>query len=92
MPKYSTIENIPAKTFFEILKSKDYQLLCPKPKEKDLDKLFLSIYDDYFLRSDNEQAKEFLRLQNELIANEYKINVLKQIRLGQKRKGAYRME
>jgi len=78
MPKYNHIENIPAKTFFEILKSKNYQLLCPKSKETDLDKVFLSIYDDFFIRSENHQATEFLRLQNEIISNEYKINILKQ--------------
>lgn len=78
MPKYNSIDNVPAKVFFEILKTKDYTLLQPRWREKNLDQVFMSIYDDYFLRSENEQAKEFLRIQNELIANEYKVNILKQ--------------
>lgn len=78
MPKYNSIDNIPAKVFFEILKTKDYTLLQPRWMEKNLDQVFMSVYDDYFLRSENEQAKEFLRIQNELIANEYKVNILKQ--------------
>lgn len=78
MPKFNSIDNIPAKVFFEILKTKDYSLLQPRWREKNLDQVFMSIYDDYFLRSENEQAKEFLRIQNELIANEYKVNILKQ--------------
>lgn len=78
MPKFNSIDNIPAKLFFEILRTKDFKLLQPKWREKNLDKVFMSIYDDYFIRSENEQAKEFLRLQNELLANEYKVNILKQ--------------
>ena len=78
MAKYNHIENIPAKVFFQILQSKDYQQLKPKPREKDLDKIFMSIYDEYFLRSENDQAKEFLRLQNVLLVNAYKISILKQ--------------
>jgi hypothetical protein len=78
MPKYNHIENIPAKIFFDIVKTKDYQKLKPKPKEKDLDKVFLSIYDDYFIRSENDKAKQFLELQNKLLANEFKISILKQ--------------
>jgi len=78
MALYNNIENIPAKTFFHIMKTKDFQQLKPKPREKGLDKVFLSIYDDYFIQSDNEQAKEYLRQQNEIINIEYKISVLKQ--------------
>lgn len=78
MPKYNHIENIPAKVFFNILETKDFQKLKPKPREKELEKVFMSINDDYFIRSDNEQAKEYLRLKNIIIINHYKINLLKQ--------------
>jgi hypothetical protein len=78
MPKYHNIETIPANVFFTILESKNYQLLKPKPKEKDLEAVFMSIYDDYFVKSNNQQANEFLRLRNEISFLEYKKAVIKQ--------------
>ena len=78
MPKYNSVENIGAKTFFEILKTKNYQLLCPKPREKGLEVVFMAIYDEFFIKSDNDEAKEYLRLTNEINFLKYKINTLKQ--------------
>ena len=78
MPKYNSIENIPAKTFFEILKSKNYQLLKPKPKEKGLEQIFISIYDDFFIKSNNPEANEYLKVTKDIAYTEYKIAVLKQ--------------
>lgn len=78
MPKYHSIETIPANVFFTILESKNYQLLKPKPKEKDLEAVFMSIYDEYFVKSNNHQANEFLRLRNEIYFLEYKKAVIKQ--------------
>jgi hypothetical protein len=78
MPKYHNIETIPANVFFTILETKNYQLLKPKPKEKDLEAVFMSIYDDYFVKSNNQQANEFLRLRNEISFLEYKKAVIKQ--------------
>jgi hypothetical protein len=77
MPKYNSIDTIPAKTFFEILKSKDYQLLKPKPKEQDLEQVFVSIYDEFFVKSENYEAKRFLELTNQIAFLSYKIAVLK---------------
>lgn len=77
MPKYNHIENIPAKVFFDILSTRDYQQLKPKPRERNLEDVFYSIYDDYFIRLDNDQAKEYLRLQNELAVLVYKLEILK---------------
>jgi len=77
MPKYNKIENIPARVFFEILKTKNYQLLKPKPSEKDLEAVFISIYDAFFLASDNEEAKDYLRLTDEIAFLEYKIAKIK---------------
>lgn len=78
MPKYNSIETIPAKTFFDILQNKNYQLLKPKPREKGLEAVFISIYDDFFVKSDNPEAKEYLRLSKEIAFLEYKIANLKQ--------------
>lgn len=78
MPKYNSIETIPAKTFFEILESKNYQLLKPKPREKGLEDVFISIYDEFFLKSDNPEANEYLKVTKDIAYIEYKIAVLKQ--------------
>lgn len=78
MPKYNSIETIPAKTFFEILESKNYQMLKPKPSEKGLEEVFISIYDEFFLKSDNPEANEYLKVTKEIASLTYKIAVLKQ--------------
>jgi hypothetical protein len=79
MPKYNSIDTIPAKVFFEVLKSKNYQLLKPKPREKGLDQVFISIYDDFFIKSDNNEAKRYLTLNKEIAFLEYKTAVIKQV-------------
>jgi hypothetical protein len=78
MPKYNSIDTIPAKVFFEILKSKNFQLLKPKPKEKGLEELFMSIYDEFFIKSDNPEANRYLELNKEISFLQYKIATLKQ--------------
>jgi hypothetical protein len=78
LPKYNSIETIPAKVFFEILESKNYQLLKPKPSEKGLEEVFISIYDEFFLKSDNPEANEYLKVTKDIAYIEYKIAVLKQ--------------
>jgi len=78
MPKYTSVDTIPAKVFFEILKTKNYQLLCPKPKEKGLEQVFIAIYDDFFVKSNNAEANEYLKLTKEIAFLEYKIAYLKQ--------------
>jgi len=77
LPKYNSIDTIKAKVFFEILKTKNYQLLKPKPREKGLEEVFISIHDDFFIKSDNKEANEYLRLINEIAFLNYKIAVLK---------------
>lgn len=79
MPKYNSIENIPAKTFFDILHTKNYQLLKPKPSEDGLEKIFTDIYDDFFVKSDNYEAKEYLKLTYTIAFLEYKIATIKQV-------------
>ena len=78
MPKFNSINNIPAKVFFEILKTKNYQLLKPKPREKDLEKVFISIYDDFFIQSENPEAFRYLELTKNIAFLEYKIAIIKQ--------------
>ena len=79
MPKYNSIENIPAKTFFDILHTKNYQLLKPKPSEEGLEKIFTDIYDDFFIKSDNYEAKQYLQLTYNIAFLEYKIATIKQV-------------
>lgn len=78
MPKYNSIDTIPAKVFFDILKTKDFQQLKPKPKEKGLEEMFMSIYDEFFLKSDNPEATRYLELTKEISFLNYKIATLKQ--------------
>jgi hypothetical protein len=77
LPKYNNINNIPAKVFFEILKDKNYQLLKPKPSEKDLEQVFISIYDDFFIQSENPEAIRYLELTKNVAFLEYKIAMIK---------------
>ena len=78
MPKYNSIDTIPAKTFFEILRTKNFQLLKPKPREKGLEAIFTAIYDDFFVKSDNVEAKRYLELNSEIAFLNYKKATLKQ--------------
>lgn len=79
MPKYDKITNIPANVFFEILKTKNYQLLKPKPSEKDLASVFTSIYDEFFIKSDNSEANRYLELTKNIAFLRYKIASIKQV-------------
>ena len=54
MSKYNSINNIEAKLFFEILHSKNFELLERENENEDLKEVFSSIYDDYFTKADNE--------------------------------------
>jgi len=78
MCKFNHISNIPAKIFFDILETKNYQLLKPKPKEQGLEQIFISIYDDFFDKSNNPEAKEYLVLVRKEAFLVYKIAVIKQ--------------
>ena len=73
MPKYNSIDTIPAKVYFDIKESSNLQLLKPKPSEKDLEKIFESIDDQFFLRSKNPEAQRYLNLTVEIQYLNYKI-------------------
>lgn len=79
MPKYNSINNIPAKIFFDILHEKDFSLLEPTEDEEGLEEVFSNIYDEYFLRSDNPRSKRFLELEQEIKFMEYKIQSIVQV-------------
>lgn len=78
MAKYNSIETIPAKVFFEILKTKDLSLLIPESEKDNLEEIFSKIYDDFYTKMDNEESKNYLRLASEISFLEYKIATLKQ--------------
>jgi len=78
MCKYNDISNIPAKLFFDILETKNYDLLEPNENEI-AENIFTKIYDDYFVKSDNVEAKQFLLLTKEIAFLNYKIESLNTI-------------
>lgn len=87
MPKYNHISNIPAKLFFEVLKSQDFTLLLPTLTDKIkirlgnkqlLKSTFSKIYDDFFTQTDSQEGKRYLQLINEISFLHYKINTLTQ--------------
>jgi len=79
MPKYNSVNNIPAKIFFDVLHEKDFDLLEPTEGEEGLEEVFSAIYDDYFVKSDNARSKRFLELQQEIYFMNYKIQSVVQI-------------
>lgn len=79
MAKYNSIENIPAKLFFDVLSSKDYTLLKPDDENEDLETVFTAIYDDFFVKSDNPEAKRYLNLTTNIAFLEYKLATIKQV-------------
>lgn len=81
LPKYNSVETIPARVFFEVLQSKDYQQLKPKPNTKNLDLVFSAIHDEWFIRSENTEAKQFMELSNNINFINFKIQSIEQIML-----------
>lgn len=78
MAKYNSIENIPAKLFFDILQSKDYTKLEASEVGEDLEKVFADIYDDFFVKTDNQEANHYLKQTLDVAFLEYKIATIKQ--------------
>lgn len=79
--KYHSYHTIPAITFFEIRDTGNLQLMKPKPGTNTewLAKLFTEIYDDYFVKSNNQQAARYIELVNLTAFIKYKISALKSI-------------
>lgn len=62
--KYYCYDVFPARIFFQIRETGNYQLMRPKPKVSTtfLQKLFMQVYDDYFIKTDNKDAARYLEL------------------------------
>lgn len=79
MSKYHSINNIPAKLFFDILDSKDFKLLERSTRAEDLEQVFTAIYDDWFVKSENEKSKEYLTLRENIAFITFKIESVRQV-------------
>jgi hypothetical protein len=79
MAKYNSIENIPAKVFFEVLNNRDYTLLVAEQENEDLEEVFTAIYDDFFVKIKNPQAKMYLEMTWKVNFLSYKIETIKQV-------------
>lgn len=79
--KYHSYETFPARVFFEVRDTQNYQLMCPKPgvKTERLKEVFLAVYDTYFEKSDNPDAKTWLENRNTIAALEFKKAAIKSI-------------
>lgn len=77
--RYDSYDTIPARVFFEIRETGNYQLMKPKPSTSTewLQRMFMQIYDDYFLKSDNKDAARYLELLEKEKALEVKISIFK---------------
>jgi len=62
--KYHSFDTFPAKVFFDIQDSGDYQLMKPKPKTdpKWLAAIFADISNEVFIRRANKESEEYLAL------------------------------
>jgi hypothetical protein len=79
MAKYNSIENIPAKLFFEVLNTRDYTLLVAEQENEDLEEVFTAIYDDFFVKINNPQAKMYLEMTWRVNFLSYKIETIRQV-------------
>jgi hypothetical protein len=79
MAKYNSIENIPAKLFFEVLNTRDYTLLVAEQENEDLEAIFTEIYDDFFVKINNPQAKMYLEMTWKVNFLSYKIETIRQV-------------
>lgn len=79
MAKYNSIENIPAKLFFEVLNTRNYTLLVEEQENEDLEAIFTEIYDDFFVKINNPQAKMYLEMTWRVNFLSYKIETIRQV-------------
>ena len=79
MAKYNSIENIPAKLFFEVLNTRNYNLLVAEQENEDLEEVFTAIYDDFFVKIKNPQAKMYLEMTWKINFLSYKVETIRQV-------------
>lgn len=62
--KYHSYETFPARLFFEVKKNGNYQLMRAKNKvnDADLKAIFWQVYNDWFIKLENQDAEEYVRL------------------------------
>lgn len=79
--KYHSYETFPAKVFFEIRETGNYQLMRPKPNTDTtvLANMYADIYDIYFLKTDNKDAARYLELRNIVTAIPIKVKMIKNV-------------
>ena len=79
--KYHNYDTIPAKVFFDIMSTMNYQLLRPKNGTETavLEAIYEQIYEDFFVNSENEDAGLFVELTNEIRFLTFKMNCIKMV-------------
>jgi len=66
--KYHSYDVFPAKAFFDVRSTENFQLMRPKPSAStdQLENLYLAIYDVFFAKLDNKNAVRYVEIRNEL--------------------------
>lgn len=77
--KYNTFDKFPSKVFFAVRDSLNYQLMRPKPgvTTAELEAAFDAISDEFFVKIDNAESKEYLKLRNDFAFKTYLQAVIK---------------
>ena len=66
--KYHSYEVFPAKAFFDVRSTENFQLMRPKPSAttEQLTVLYMQIYDEYFEKLGNKDAERYIEIRNQL--------------------------
>ena len=71
-----SLEQLPMKTFLEIIQTRNLKLLNKKANEEQLNAHWIKLYDEFWLAKNNSLAKLLLRKENEKLVLAYKIKIL----------------
>ena len=79
--KYHSYDTFPAKVFFDVRDSGNYQLMRPKPGSStdDLKAIFAKVYDEYFLQMENKDAERWIELRGIITSCYAKIQTIKKM-------------
>lgn len=66
--KYHSYDVFPAKVFFDIRSTENFQLMRPKPSvsTEQLSELYMLVYDEFFEKLGNKDAVRYIEIRNEL--------------------------